>query len=117
MDPVILQGYLRKQCNSRFTKYKKRWCVLSAESLVYYIEKVVAPLSPHHISVIHIYIYLYIYLCMYVLTCCYILNQPSEEKRQPSGLIQILFAMAHEVPNKDKAGKESAYPFEVRRGF
>jgi multidrug resistance efflux pump len=32
---------------------------------------------------------------------------------QPSGSIQILFAMAHELPLRERSGKEIAYPFEV----
>jgi hypothetical protein len=37
---IILQGFLKKQTHSRFTKYKKRWCMLSADSLTYYENKV-----------------------------------------------------------------------------
>jgi hypothetical protein len=39
-EGIILQGFLKKQTHSRFTKYKKRWCVLSADSLTYYENKV-----------------------------------------------------------------------------
>lgn len=37
---IILQGFLKKQTHSRFNKYKKRWCVLTADSLTYYPDKV-----------------------------------------------------------------------------
>jgi len=38
-EDIILQGFLKKQTHSRFNKYKKRWCVLTADSLTYYPDK------------------------------------------------------------------------------
>jgi len=45
--------------------------------------------------------------------CVYTSQPTAEEKKAPSGSIQILFAMAHELPLKERSGKEFNYPFEV----